>query len=183
MKELFDQLIAETVRLGADRAAVIETARIETDRVFRDMCAANACGVYGRCWMCPPDVGEIGELMAEVHRYDHALVYQRIGQLEDSFDVEGMAEAKTAHKALSQALRSVFREAGIERVLHLGAGGCGVCKPCAKVKGEPCTHPELAMSSLEAYGINVSRMAQTAGMRYINGTNTVTYFGVVLFSV
>ena len=34
---------------------------------------------------------------------------------------------------------------------------------------------------LEAYGINVSRMAQTAGMKYINGTNTVTYFGAVLF--
>ena len=92
MKELFDRLIAETLRLGADRAAVIDAAQIETDRVFRELCLANACGMVGKCWMCPPDVGEIEELMAEVRRYDHALVYQRIGQLEDSFDVEGMAD-------------------------------------------------------------------------------------------
>ena len=183
MKELFDRLIDETLRLGADRAAVIAADQIETDRAFRDMCAANACGVYGKCWMCPPDIGEIEELMARVRHYDHALVYQRIGQLEDSFDVEGMAEAKNAHRAISFSLRPLFREIGITHVLHLGSGGCGVCKPCAKVKGEPCTHPDLAMSSLEAYGINVAHMAQTAGMKYINGTNTVTYFGVVLFSL
>lgn len=183
MTELFDRLTGEALRLGADRAAVIEADRIETDRVFRDMCAANACGVYGKCWMCPPDVGEVEALMAEVRRYGHALVYQRIGQLEDSFDVEGMAEAKVAHRRISFALRQYFRELGIDRALHLGAGGCGVCKPCSKVKGEPCAHPDLAMSSLEAYGINVSRMAQTAGMKYINGANTVTYFGVVLFSL
>ena len=183
MKALFDRLTAEALRLGANRAAVIAADQIETDRIFRDMCAANACGVYGKCWMCPPDVGEIEELMAREKQYDHALVYQRIGQLEDSFDVEGMAEAKVAHRAISFALRKHFRDLGLERSLHLGAGGCGVCKPCSKIKGEPCAHPDLAMSSLEAYGINVSRMAQTAGMNYINGANTVTYFGVVLFSL
>lgn len=181
MMARFDYLVADALRLGADRAAVIAADQIETDRVFRDMCAANACGVYGKCWMCPPDVGEIETLMAEVKKYDYALVYQCIGHLEDSFDVEGMAEAKKTHRVLSQSLRAVFREAGIGCVLHLGAGGCGVCNPCAKVKGEPCTHPDLAMSSLEAYGINVSRMAQAAGMKYINGANTVTYFGAVLF--
>ena len=183
MKELFDRLIAETLRLGADRAAVIDAVQIETDRVFRELCLANACGMVGKCWMCPPDVGEIEELMAEVRRYDHALVYQRIGQLEDSFDVEGMADAKTAHRAISFALRPLFGELGITHALHLGAGGCGVCRPCAKVKGHPCAHPDLAMSSLEAYGIHVAHMAQSAGMKYINGANTVTYFGVVLFSL
>ena len=39
------------------------------------------------------------------------------------------------------------------------------------------------MRSLEAYGIHVSKLAETAGMKYINGQNTVTYFGAVLFSL
>jgi hypothetical protein len=39
------------------------------------------------------------------------------------------------------------------------------------------------MPSLEAYGINVSELAKSAGMKYINGQDTVTYFGAVLFSV
>ncbi|MFR9235458.1 MAG: DUF2284 domain-containing protein [Eisenbergiella massiliensis] len=37
-------------------------------------------------------------------------------------------------------------------------------------------------SSLEAYGINVSTLAAQCGMRYINGKDTVTYFGAVFFS-
>ena len=45
---------------------------------------------------------------------------------------------------------------------------------------EPCRFPEKAIGSLEAYGVNVSLLAQTAGMRYINGQNTVTYFGAIL---
>jgi hypothetical protein len=54
MKTLFDRLTAEALRLGANRAAVIAADQIETDRIFRDMCAANACGLYGKCWMVPP---------------------------------------------------------------------------------------------------------------------------------
>ena len=183
MKPMFEQMISEACRLGADRAAVIPAAELVTDSCFRDMCMANACGVYGKCWMCPPDVGEIDTLMAEVKQYDHVLVYQLIGRLEDSFDVEGMAEAKQAHRRLAQSLKQIVDTLPLSRVLHLGCGGCGVCRPCAKVKGEPCAHPELAMSSLEAYGIHVSKMAASAGMKYINGTNTVTYFGAVLFSL
>ena len=39
------------------------------------------------------------------------------------------------------------------------------------------------MASLEAYGIHVSKLAKAADMKYINGQNTVTYFGGVLFSL
>ena len=44
-----------------------------------------------------------------------------------------------------------------------------------------CRFPDRAMSSLEAYGVNVSELAVQCGMRYINGENTVTYFGAVFF--
>jgi len=54
-----------------------------------------------------------------------------------------------------------------------------VCPVCGKRTGEPCRHPQQAISSLEAYGVNVSLLAQAAGMRYTNGQNTVTYFGAV----
>ena len=180
---LFDRLISEACRLGADHAAVVDAAQIRTDRLFRELCAANACGMYGKCYMCPPDIGEIEALMAEVHCFDHALVYQRIGLLEDSFDVEGMMEAKTAHRALAQSLRPLFAREEMTKVLHLGCGGCGLCRPCAKVKGESCVHPDLAMSSLEAYGIDVAHLAALGGMKYINGADTVTYFGAVLFTL
>ena len=182
-KELFDKIIAAPLERGAYRSAVISTDTIVLDKAFRKMCEANACGVYGRCYMCPPDVGDADTLMAEIGEYDYALVHQTVSELEDSFDFEGMVEAKKRSYPLSQALRSVFSEAGIEKVLHLGAGGCGVCESCSKQSGEPCRFPEKAMPSLEAYCINVSELARAANMKYINGQNTVTYFGAVLFSV
>ena len=181
--KLFELLVSEVLARGAYKAAVIDVKDIKLDRAFREMCASNACGRYGKCYMCPPDVGEIEALMARVGKYDHALVYQTVTELEDSFDFEGMIDAKKRTYPLAQSLRKVFEEQNLSKVLHLGAGGCGVCEKCAKVTGEPCRFPEKALPSLEAYGFNVSELAKTAGMKYINGQDTVTYFGAVLFNV
>ena len=181
--KLFDTLIADVLSLGAHRAGVIGTEQIVLDKTFRAACATNACGVYGKCYMCPPDVGDIDSLMARVGDYRFALVYQTVSELEDSFDFEGMVAAKKRTYPLAQSLRGVFSDRGVTDALHLGAGGCGVCTPCAKTEGLPCRYPDKAMASLEAYGFNVSELARAAGMKYINGQNTVTYFGAVLFNL
>ena len=154
--------LAEQVRgLGAYKAGVVDLQDVRFDRAFRAMCETNACGNYGKCWMCPPDAGDIDALMNEAQSYQKALVYQTVGKLEDSYDFEGMMP--------------------FAKKLHLGAGGCHMCGVCAKRTNEPCRHPELAMPSLETYGIDVSELAASSGMKYINGQNTVTYFGALLF--
>lgn len=181
--ELFDKLAASAKALGAYKASVIETKDICLDREFRRMCESNACGMYGKCYMCPPDVGDIDVLMAQVGKYDYALVYQTVTQLEDSYDFEGMIEAKKGTYSLMGEIRKLFSELGLSTSLHLGAGGCGACDVCAKRTGEPCRFPERAVPSLEAYGVNVSLLAKSADMKYINGSDTVTYFGAVLFSL
>ena len=180
-QSLFDRMAALATRLGAYRAAVIPIAAVETDASFRAMCASNACGNYGRNWMCPPDAGEIEALMAALRTYAYVLVYQTVSELEDSYDFEGMMEAGAAHNRLMAALREELKAESLPRVLHLGAGGCRMCEVCAKRTGEPCRKPDLAVASLETYGVNVSKLATAAGMRYINGQDTVTYFGAVLF--
>ena len=175
-------LIDKALALGAFKANVIRADEIKTDRIFRDICLSNGCGMCGKCYMCPPDVGDVEVLTAQLKNYKYALVYQTVSQLEDSFDIEGMTEAKQNFRPISQNLRSAFEEMGINNALHLGVGACGVCKVCAKRTGEPCRFPDLAMASLEAYCINVNELAKSAGMKYINGQNTVTYFGAVLFT-
>ena len=119
--------------------------------------------------------------MHEAQSYQKALVYQTVGTLEDSYDFEGMMEAARLHNELSRALAKWFATLPFAKKLHLGAGGCHMCGVCAKRTNEPCRHPELAMPSLETYGINVSELAASSGMKYINGQNTVTYFGALLF--
>ena len=176
-----EELIRLALENGADKAQVIAQQQIVMSPVFREICESNGCGNYGKCWMCPPDAGDIDALMNEAQSYQKALVYQTVGKLEDSYDFEGMMEAARLHNELSRALAKWFATLPFAKKLHLGAGGCHMCGVCAKRTNEPCRHPELAMPSLETYGINVSELAASSGMKYINGQNTVTYFGALLF--
>lgn len=167
--------------LGAHRAGLIPVAQIPFEPEFRTLCEQNSCGKYGTCWMCPPYVGPVEELIARAKTYQNALVYQMIGQLEDSYDFEGMMAAAQQMNQLSQHLRDRLAPVLEGTPLYLGAGACLVCQRCALLDQQPCRFPERAMPSLESYGINVSQLAPLCGMNYINGANTVTYFGAVLF--
>lgn len=163
--------------MGAHRAEKISVVNIPFYPEYRKLCESNTCGMYGKSYMCPPLVGEIDALIAELKSFDTAYVYQTVGELEDSYDFEGMMEAGREHNELAQRLNTKLNAMPAVKHLHLGAGGCRVCKTCAKNENSPCRHPDLAMSSLEAYGIAVSELAGLCGMKYIHGENTVTYFG------
>lgn len=173
---LSDLLNAEGVRF-----AEVNTPDVTFDPMFRTLCEKNSCGFYGACWACPPDAGTIDELMARVKAYRRMLVFQTVSPLEDSYDIEGMQEVSKRHNRLVQCVRDEAKLAYPE-CLVLGAGACGVCARCTKRDNLPCRFPKKAILSLEACGIDVSALARLAGMKYINGANTVTYFGAVLFS-
>ncbi len=181
--DLFKNLLLEVKNTQAFKVNIIKVDAIETNANFRAMCDKNFCGMYGKCYTCPPIVGDINELISKVKSYDYALVYQTVSKIEDSFDFEGMIVAKKATNSITQKIRKIFQCYEIFNALHLGAGGCGVCNQCAILTNEPCRFPNLAIPSLEAYGINVSQLAKASNMKYINGNNTVTYFGSVLFSL
>ena len=176
-----ERLIQTALDCGATKAAVIGQESIVLNAEFRGMCEANRCGAYGKCYMCPPDVGPIDELMRKIRSYDKGLFYQIICPLEDSFDIEGMAEAKKQLVRVSQGLLDALRPVLGEEALHLSGGGCGLCPTCAKATNEPCRHPDRAMASLESCGMDVYQTTRSTQMKYINGADTVTYFGMVLY--
>lgn len=164
---------------GALKVAWVDIARdVVFDAAFRDICARNACGQYGNCHMCPPDIGDIHDLIMQAQSFDYGLLYQTVGQLEDSFDIEGMQKAGWYHNDCASRIRDMLRD--MEGLLHLASGGCKMCARCTKRDGLPCPFPELALSSLEAYGIDVYNTAKNAGLKYHHGSNTVTFFGMVL---
>lgn len=172
------QLTEELIALGADHVGLVPVAEISFEPDFRTLCTRNACGMYGRSWMCPPEVGEIHSLIEEARQYETAIVFQTIDTLKDSYDFEGMMAAGARMNRLLRAIQQKLPPN--PAALLLGAGGCRFCERCAKLDGVPCRFPSKALASLEAYGVNVSLLAPQAGMRYTNGTNTVTYFGAVL---
>lgn len=179
---LENELVQAALDVGAAKAVVIPGSQVVLSETFRDICATNQCGGYGLCWMCPPEIGEIHGLMDQVRAYPKALWYQSIAALEDSYDFEGMMEAGTAHAQLSQRIQGKAKQLLRRPFLHLSCGGCHLCSICAKREGQPCRMPDKALPPLEGYGVDVYNTTRDTDLKYINGKDTVTYFGMVLFS-
>lgn len=178
--QMKDAIVKLALSCGATNAAALPARLVALDAVFRDICQSNTCGKYGKCYMCPPDVGDIRAMMEEVRAFRDAVMYQTVHPLEDSFDYEGMTQAGARHAAVSQALQRELKKLDLPSFLHVSVGGCRVCEVCAKAENLPCPYPDLAMPSLESYGVDVYNTALHAGLKYLSGQNTVTYFGMVL---
>jgi len=139
----------------------------------RQMCASNSCGQYGKCWSCPPGCGELDALQQRLSLYSKGILVQTVGQLEDSFDAEGMMAAEQAHKAHLVSLQAMLLEQ-YPKLLTIGAGCCTHCKTCTYPHA-PCRFPEKQISSMEAYGMLVSEVCQKNGMKYYYGPGTIAY--------
>lgn len=175
-----ENLKTDIEKLGFCRAEEILTVHIPFEPSLIQLCEGNACGSFGMNYTCPPLVGETGELIEKAKRYEYAVVFQKVYDIEDSFDIEGMNYAKKDFKKLTKSV-SEFCGENLTDFLILGAGPCDLCSICGAVDGSPCRFPKSATASLESYGILVSGLAKECGMKYINGQNTVTYFGAVLY--
>ena len=174
-------LIEAAVSAGAAKAAVIDVSEVILSASFRDICKSNQCGSYGRNWSCPPETGDVEELMEKIRSYPKALLYQTIGQIEDSFDFEGMLEAGKLLTETSQRLQSAAKGILKNEFLHL-SGSCRLCDKCAKLTGEKCRNPDRMLHSISGYGVDVYSTTLHTDLKYINGANTVTYFGLIMFS-
>ena len=176
MKEVFEQAI----KGQAFEYAVIPTMAINFSHELLKACEANVCGKYNKCWTCPPAIGSIDNQIQKITAFSSAFVFTTKSQLEDSFDIDGMAKASDYHKRLTADMHERF---GKTNPVY-GAGGCSICEGtdqgCAYP--EPCRFPEKIFPSVEAAGINVTELSRAGGLRYNNGPNTVTYFSMILFN-
>lgn len=67
------RLSQQALTLGARQAVFIGVDRLFFDPAFRELCRANSWGSYGRCWACPPDAGDIRQLIEEAKRGRRAM--------------------------------------------------------------------------------------------------------------
>lgn len=160
---------------GVYQYGCVNTSGIRFLPEVRGMCEANTCRQYGKTWACPPAIGTVEECRARVQQYEKMLVFSVKCDLEDSFDYEGMVEGGKRFKRICRAIHKAVSQE-LDDYLLLSNEGCDQCRECT-YPGAPCRFPELTHGALEGYGILVSELAGQAGIRYINGANTVTYFG------
>lgn len=176
-----ENFVTLALEAGAHKAVMLSAEQIVLSPEFRDMCKSNQCGKFGKCWVCPPELPDVATVMNTVRGYSHGLWYQTVSTIEDSFDIEGMLEAGHHHVMVSQRLQETVKGLLPAGFLHLTCGGCHLCQRCAKEDGFPCRMPDKALPSLEGYCVDVYSTTKDTPLKYINGQNTVTYFGMILF--
>ena len=165
--------------IGIHEYGVIPTVGIPFEPGIRKICEDNGCRLYGTTWACPPAVGTIEECQERCLQYKTAMVFNAVYHLEDSFDYEGMLQGHSAFKDLCDRLYERVKPQ-LHQFLLLSNEGCKRCKRCT-YPSAPCRQPQRLFPSLEGFGIQVSKLAASAGIKYMHGENTVTYFGMLLY--
>jgi predicted metal-binding protein len=167
---------------NADYSAVIETSAIQFYEDVRRACEQNACGKYDTSWTGPPAIGPIDVLKKRVLRYKQGLLFQTVHPTGGSSDMKGMFEAARSHEAIFRDfLQQIKDNYPGENILPLDAGCCSYCERCAYLDKEPCRNPDQALSSVEAYGMNVAALMKIAGMPYNHGKGALGFVGLILF--
>jgi predicted metal-binding protein len=177
-----EALVSIALESGVAQTAILETSMIQFHEEFRKACEKNICRKYDTNWMGPPAIGPISELKQRVLRYPHGLLFQSTHAIASNFDMKGMIAGAKAHAVIFRNLLEKIRSRyPAEDFLPLDAGCCSVCDRCAYLDSEPCRNSDLAVSSVEAYGMNVIALQKSAGVPYYYGKNTVCYVGLILF--
>ncbi len=168
------------LEIGFEHAIFFDPAQLDFRQDVRDMCTADKCHLYDRCWVCPPACGDVSKSVEKAKKYTRAVMMQTTRQLEDSFDIETMMEAAESHKKRFSQAVDLMRGYDPD-CLPMGAGGCNICKKCT-YPDEPCRFPDKAFTSMEAYGLFVAAECKKAGLEYNYGPNTLTYSSCILFN-
>ena len=148
-------------------------------REVREMCAADKCGSFGKCWSCPPACGSLEHCAKRLAEYAGGVLVQTVGTLTDAYDLDGIRTARRLH---DRRFRTLVRQIRYSQpdCLPLSAGNCMLCEVCT-CPDKPCRFPKKRLSSMEAYGLLVSSVCESSGMPYYRGENTITFTSCVLY--
>ncbi|WP_125152049.1 DUF2284 domain-containing protein [Clostridium rectalis] len=149
---------------------------------IRRYCEENLCGHYGTNWACPPGVGPIKELEKEVKKFNNGVVFQSVAKIKGKYDKEGMFKARDIHNKLLKDLYKQLKDKYKDIIFFpMGAGQCDICKKCAYIDNEKCRYPEKAISSAEAYGVDLVTLIKECGLKFSYSDDTVAYIALIMW--
>lgn len=154
---------------------------IKFDKKVRRYCSEDKCGRYFSNWGCPPAVGSVDDCRSRCLEYDRMLLFSKYYRDIGYFDYNSMIESMHDFFGLCDSLNSRLMKYSL-KYLILSNEGCDRCKRCT-FPDRPCRFPSMLMPAIEGYGLNVTELAEKAGLAYDNGEKTITYFGAVLWKI
>jgi predicted metal-binding protein len=178
MEDIIEQILDEETKF-AEIFDLKATPLICSEMVIK-YCESNSCGKYDANWTCPPGVGKFEDCKNRVESYSKALIFRSEYKVNEWYDYERTQETIAAHQANVRRVRELIPKS-IDHLL-LSGGGCVYCKECAYVTKEPCRHPDIAIPSIEAYGLDIFRFTKKNKIKYAAPEGEMYYFGMILFN-
>jgi predicted metal-binding protein len=163
-----NELIRLAHRLGANDAKAVSAQDISIDDNLENLCRDSKCEYYGLSVNCPPHVSGPRGFRELLKDYEKALVFK--------IDVPTKTLLSDNRLEVFKRLHEIA--AGVERgavemgYVHSKAYAGGSCKPlfcpdhdeCVVLaEGGRCRFPRIARPSMSGFGINVSKLMESAG--------------------
>ena len=175
-RELLEEKLAE---LPLYVYADVDPAALEfTDRI-RWICE-HECPMYNKTWACPPAVGSTQRCREHCLGYKNCLMISTIAEVMDISDIEETLATRPAHEEVTNQVRQLFREQGVEPYV-LSTEACSICEKCAWLEGQPCRHPDRMHPCVESHGINVIPILDEQGITFQYGENIVTWISLLFY--
>ncbi len=157
----------------------ITPENLEFSERIRWICE-HECPMYGKTWACPPGVGSVTSCREKCMNFRECLVISTITEVSDISDIAETLATRPAHEAVTNQVRELFREAGVEPYI-LSTEACALCDRCAYLDGQPCRYPEKMHPCVESHGINILGLIEDWGLSFQYGENVVTWFSLLFF--
>ena len=167
-----DMKILETLSEveGVYGCAFVDTKDLVFNPGFRKLCEEDSCGNYDVNYSCPPYCGTPEDMQAKVMQYRRVLVMQTAWDVDSVLNASETKEAKKKHNGISFTVLERLGELGIE------------CKKtCMQMIGRPCPRDYKVYSCLSAYCLDVTKLAEAAGLECWAGEKRVLYFSVFMY--
>lgn len=153
---------------------------VPVDAKFRAYCEQNLCGQYAVNYSCPPDCGAPEDLHKRLLAERQVLVVETIWNISGYDDKETIRQSKVSHNAAVLRLMEKLKHAGYAGFCS-GYNGCPLCDPCKRRDSQPCAHPELRISCMSAYCVDVAELAKRCGLAFAWTPEKLYLFGMIAF--
>ncbi|MFH1984567.1 MAG: DUF2284 domain-containing protein [Pseudomonadota bacterium] len=166
----FEALTHRACHSGAAAAAVIDAGDIVLRDDLAALCNADQCDHYGQAPSCPPYVGGPEDFKTRFGDFSRAIVIR----IDVPTEILLSSQRREVMRLLHEIAAGVERAAaalGWPDAAALAGGSCRhlFCfdhADCAVVGGVGgCRYPDAARPSMSGFGIDVTRLMETAGWK------------------
>lgn len=175
-----DNELLELAQTEGFFASMTTPEQVPVDARFRVFCEENRCGQYNANYSCPPDCGTVEELHQKILAETKVLVVQTICDIAGYDDKSGIRKAKENHNAMVLRLKGKMEQQGYAGFCS-GYNGCPLCNPCKRKENLPCAHPDLRISCMSAYCIDVAELAKRCNLEFAWSPDKLYLFGMIAF--